>query len=223
MLYMKLLLQWNEKMNLTAITKEEDIITKHFVDSISILHGISIEDNAAVIDVGTGAGFPGIPIKIMRPTIQLTLLDSLQKRITFLEEVVDQLKLTDVTCVHARAEDGGKDSQYREKFDYCVSRAVARLSVLAEYTLPFVRVGGKLICLKGPEAELELKEAQTALQLLGVGQGDEQERDFGENCIIKPVEIPFSDLHHHMIVITKLSQTPIQYPRKSGKIGKKPL
>ncbi len=210
--YRTLLLQWNEKMNLTAITDPTEVVIKHFIDCLSLLQKTTLPTGATVIDVGTGAGFPGLPIKIARPDLQVTLLDSLQKRIGFLETVVEGLGLTGVTCIHSRAEDGGQNPQLREQFDFCLSRAVANLAVLAEYSLPFVKVGGALIALKGPDGEREVEEGKKAVTLLGGGKPQ-----------IMEVEVPFSDLHHCLIVIQKEQETPKKYPRKAGTATKKPL
>ena len=209
--YKKLLLEWNEKINLTAITDEEGIAIKHFADSISVLPLID-KSNVSMIDVGTGAGFPGIPIKIARNDIKVTLLDSLNKRINFLEEVKKELKLDSVECVHSRAEDGGRNSLYREKFDLCVSRAVARLNVLCEYCMPFVAVGGYFISLKGPDVTEELAEAQKAITLLG-----------GSVEKVVDIAIPNSDTTHSAVVIKKIKPVPKTYPRKAGTAGKKPI
>lgn len=212
MTYMDLLLSWNEKMNLTAITEENDVILKHFADCVSILPHLALKGDESIIDVGTGAGFPGIPLKIACPSISVTLLDSLQKRIGFLEEVTNALCLQNIACVHSRAEDGGQNPLYREQFDLCVSRAVANLAVLSEYCLPFVKVGGKLAALKGPDAAKEVEEAKAALRKLG-----------GNVIQILDVEIPFTDLQHKLILIEKVAPTPKAYPRKAGKINKNPL
>lgn len=209
--YMDLLLLWNEKINLTAITEPKDILLKHFADSVSILPFVDLKDKN-IIDVGTGAGFPGIPIKIAERSVRLTLLDSLNKRIKFLQEVVDKISLSDVNCVHLRAEEGGQNPSFREKFDICVSRAVAGLDVLAEYCLPFVRVGGIFISLKGPNAEEEVINAKRAIDILG-GIIEKTEK----------INIPFTDITHTLIMIKKVRQTPIKYPRKSGKISKSPI
>lgn len=209
MKYKQLLLQWNEKMNLTAITEEREVILKHFVDCVSVLSYINLQQYHTVIDVGTGAGFPGIPLKIACPSIHVTLLDSLQKRIYFLEEVVQQLLLKDVECVHSRAEDGGKSKKYREQYDCCVSRAVANLSALLEYGLPFVKVGGLFVALKGKEAAKEVEQSQKAMEVLG-----------GELCKMIDVTIPNIDLNHKIVVVKKVKQTPAQYPRKAGKVLK---
>ena len=210
-LYKKLLLEWNEKMNLTAITDYEGIAIKHFADSISVLPLIE-NKNASLIDVGTGAGFPGIPLKIANDGFKVTLLDSLNKRITFLEEVKKELGITNLECIHSRAEDGGRNADLREKFDYCVSRAVARLSVLSEYCMPFVAVGGYFISLKGPDAAEELTEAQKAISVLG-----------GKVEKVVEITIPESDLKHCAVVIKKIKSTPKAYPRKAGTAAKKPI
>ena len=212
MTYLSLLLEWNEKMNLTAITDKKDVVQKHFVDCLSILPHLSWTGQEKIIDVGTGAGFPGIPVKIACPEVEMTLLDSLQKRIGFLEEVGNQLGLSGVNYVHSRAEDGGQNPDYREQFDLCVSRAVANLAVLAEFCLPFVKVGGRLAALKGPDALREIDEAQGALKKLG-----------GKVAEVIDVEIPFTDLQHKLVIIEKTAPTPKAYPRKAGKINKNPL
>ncbi len=212
MTYLSLLLEWNEKMNLTAITEPHEVIQKHFIDCISVLPDLHLSGTERVIDVGTGAGFPGIPLKIAVPTLQMTLLDALQKRLTFLDTLSTKLGLFDVTLVHSRAEDGGQNPALREQFDLCVSRAVAHLSVLAEYCLPFVRVGGRLAALKGPDAANEIAAASSALQLLG-----------GTVVAVKDVEIPNSDLQHKLVIIEKTAHTPQAYPRNAKKIAKKPL
>lgn len=212
MTYMSLLLEWNEKMNLTAITEEREVILKHFVDCLSLVSYLEVTDETKIIDVGTGAGFPGLPVKIACPNVSMTLLDSLQKRIGFLEEAIKEMGLNNVECVHSRAEDGGQNPLYREKFDYCISRAVANLAVLSEYCLPFVKIGGTLAALKGPDASAEILEAESALEKLG-----------GKVTQVIDVTIPFTDLSHKLIFIEKVSSTPKQYPRKAGKISKNPL
>ena len=211
LLYKDLLKEWNEKINLTAITEDREIILKHFADCLTILTKRDL-NGKTVIDVGTGAGFPGLPLKIAQSGIKLTLLDSLNKRINFLNEVCNKLSLEGVECVHSRAEDGGVNPLYREKFDVCVSRAVANLAVLCEYCLPFVKVGGEFIALKGPDAENELVAAKKAISLLG-----------GEVVGIEEVQVPETDLSHNMVIIKKVSATPKKYPRKAGKISKNPL
>ena len=210
--YSSLLLAWNEKINLTAITSPEEIATKHFLDSFTPLTTGYIPSDASVIDVGTGAGFPGLPMKIASSGIKLTLLDSLNKRINFLKTVIDELSLTDTECVHSRAEDAGHDKKFRESFDVAVSRAVANMSSLAELCLPFVKVGGVFMALKGPMADEELSKASNAIQTLG-----------GRLEKVVSVQIPFSDLSHKIVVIKKDRHTPTQYPRKAPAPTKTPI
>lgn len=208
--YARLLVEWNEKMNLTAITDDEGIATKHFLDSLSALTTEQVL--GSVIDVGTGAGFPGLVLKIAKPEIELTLLDSLNKRITFLKEVSNDLGLDGIDFVHSRAEDGGQNVLYRGKFDTVVSRAVANMTVLSEWCLPFLKLGGYFLALKGPLADEELKDAKRAISILG-----------GEVEDVKEVKIPFTDLEHKIIIIKKVRQTPIKYPRKPGIAAKSPI
>lgn len=209
--YAKLLLSWNEKMNLTAITKPEEIVTKHFVDSLYGLPYLSAGDR--LIDVGTGAGFPGIPLKIARPDLSLTLLDSLNKRLTFLNEVISALKLDDAKTVHARAEEGAaKKSPLRESFDCATARAVASLGVLAEYCLPYVKVGGVFLAYKGGDVGEELASSKNAICTLG-----------GEIAEVQKHTIPSTDITHSVVVIKKVKPTLDIYPRQNGKITKKPL
>lgn len=210
--YYELLVTYNEKMNLTRIIEAGDVYIKHFLDSISVCTGYDFDTKKTVVDVGTGAGFPGFPLKIAFPNIELTAIDALNKRVKFLEEVSDTLGLEDVTCIHSRAEDGAMDTSLREQFDVCVSRAVAELSVLAEYCLPFVKVGGQFVSLKGPAAVEELENAQNAIATLG-----------GEVVNVQDVNIPFSDLKHKLVIINKVKETPLKYPRKPSKIKKRPL
>lgn len=212
MQYLSLLLEWNEKMNLTAITDPVEVVQKHFIDCISVLPHLDLQGGETMIDVGTGAGFPGVPLKIANPALQVTLLDALQKRLTFLDTLTQSLDLSDVTLVHSRAEDGGQNPDLREQFDLCVSRAVANLAVLLEYCLPFVKVGGKLAALKGPDAAQEIEQAQNALQILG-----------GKVTAVIPITIPHTDLQHQLVLVEKIAPTPQRYPRKAGKISKKPL
>ena len=208
--YMKLLLEWNEKINLTAITEKEDVILKHFKDSLTIEEFIPV--SAKVIDVGTGAGFPGLPIKIVREDISLTLLDSLNKRIKFLDEVVSQLELKDVKTIHSRAEDAGQDKEYRERYDIATSRAVANLSTLLEYLMPFVKVGGSVICMKGPNIEEELNNAKNAIKELG-----------GELQEIRNFKLEGTDNERNIIIIKKVKPISGKYPRKAGMPANNPL
>ena len=205
--YMNLLLEWNEKINLTAITEESEIITKHFIDSLTISK--YIKDTDRIIDIGTGAGFPGVPLKIEKENNEIVLMDSLNKRIKYLEDIIEKLQLKRITAVHGRAEDFGIKEEYREKFDIATARAVANLPVLLEYCLPFVKVGGYFLCMKGPDVEEELNAARKALEVLG-----------GK---IEKIEIPFDDIRHSIIVIKKVASTPKKYPRNAGKIKKEAI
>ncbi len=208
--YGHLLQEWNEKINLTAITDDEGIAVKHFLDSLTAL--LTNKVNGSVIDVGTGAGFPGLVLKTVKPEIQLTLLDSLNKRINFLKAVAEELSLDGVEFVHGRAEDCGMNIKYREKFDTAAARAVAKLRVLAEWCLPFVKVGGYFLALKGPLADDELKDAKKAIHILG-----------GEVEDVFETKIPYSDLSHKIIIIKKVRHTPSKYPRKPGIAIKSPI
>lgn len=205
--YMNLLLDWNKKINLTAITEPSEIKTKHFLDSLTCLKSGYINDGDKVVDVGTGAGFPGIPIKIENRSINLTLMDSLNKRINFLKEVSESLDL-DINCVHIRAEQAGKDPLYREKFDVAVSRAVANLSVLAEYCLPLVRVGGYMLAMKGKDIDEELNDATNIIKLLG-----------GEVLKVQLHKLGETDIVHSIVVIKKVKPTHHIYPRNGKKVG----
>ena len=211
MTYKDMLVEWNEKMNLTAITDDREIILKHFVDCLALCSAADMSGKK-IIDVGTGAGFPGVPVKIACPDIDITLLDSLNKRITFLNELTKALELEKTDCVHMRAEDGGNDKGLRESFDMCISRAVANLAVLCEYCLPFVRVGGMFISMKGPDVSQEISEAEKAIKVLG-----------GEISEIKKVSIAETDINHSLIIIKKIRSTPSKYPRKAGKVKKEPI
>ncbi len=208
--YGKLLIEWNEKMNLTAIVEPDEILIKHFYDCLLFLKNVKIPQGAKVIDVGTGAGFPGVVLKIARPDIDLTLLDSLGKRITFLNAVLDATKLS-ATAVHGRAEEFAKKTEYREVYDIACARAVARLNILSEYCLPFVKTGGQVVSMKGPAAEEELCEAAKAISVLG-----------GEKGAVFSEKLP-DETGRSFIIIKKISQTPTKYPRNSGKITKQPL
>lgn len=212
MTYKDVLLEWNQKMNLTAIEDDKEIIIKHFFDSISCVKSEVIKSKGKVIDVGTGAGFPGIPLKIIFPDIELTLLDSLNKRIGFLKEVGNQIGINDIEYVHGRAEDFGQNKRFREKFDYAVARAVAPLNVLLEYCLPFVKQDGYFICQKGSKLNEELDESKAALKVLG-----------GEVVNKIEVPLPFSDISHNIVIIRKTKQTSTKYPRKAGKPSKEPI
>lgn len=209
-LYGNLLLEWNEKINLTAITDPEEVVIKHFLDCILFLKHIDIPQNAKVIDVGTGAGFPGVVLKIMREDIDLTLLDGLNKRLVFLDEVLSALSLN-AKLVHARAEEAGKKAEFREQYDIACARAVARLNVLSEYCLPFVKPGGQFVAMKGPSAAEEKAQAGKAISLLGGG----------ETKIICE-KLP-TDEERCFCFTKKISQTPPKYPRISSKISKQPL
>lgn len=209
-LYAKMLVEWNEKINLTAITKPQEIVVKHFVDSLALLSAVELPQNASLIDVGTGAGFPSVPIKIARPDLKVTLLDSLNKRLIFLAELSKALEQENI-CVHFRAEEAGQKKEYRERFDVSTARAVAHLRELSEYCLPFVKVGGVFASMKSGEIDLEIEEAETAIQLLG-----------GKIETIKRFELPDSS-QRTIVVVKKISQTVTKYPRPHGKIVKKPL
>lgn len=208
--YMELLIEWNEKINLTAIIEPEEIILKHFIDSITILK--EIKDGGTLVDVGTGAGFPGIPLSIMNPTIKITLVDSLNKRLIFLQEVINQLKLENVEIVHARAEEFGQNKKYREKFDIATSRAVANLSTLSEYLIPLVKMDGKVISMKASAAQEEINEAKNAIKILGA----KIEK-------IDEFNLPQSDIGRTVIVMNKEKETPNKYPRKPGIPSKEPI
>ena len=206
--YTDLLVEWNEKINLTAITDREGVSVKHILDSLLMFKYAEIPQNSSYIDVGTGAGFPGIPMKIYRRDLQCTLLDSLNKRVNFLKEVSDKLDLG-MNCIHSRAEDGGKNADLREKFDFSTARAVAALPVLCEYCMPYVKVGGSFIAMKGPNESY--KDAFTAYRTMG-----------GEVADVKEYVLP-GDEKRQIIIIKKVKATPAKYPRNAGQISKKPL
>lgn len=207
--YMNLLLEWNEKINLTAIIDPKEIILKHFVDSLTIAK--YIKDDEKLIDVGTGAGFPGIPLSIVKENTDIVLLDSLNKRINFLEEVKENLKLENITTIHGRAEEFGKNKKERETYDIATSRAVAPLNILLEYLLPLVKVGGKAICMKGSNIE-EIENARNALEILG-----------GKIEKIEEITLPNSDIKRNIIIVKKVKNTPSKYPRKPGTPSKEPI
>lgn len=208
--YMNLLLEWNEKINLTAITDEKEIILKHFIDSFTINKFINSGDK--MLDIGTGAGFPGLPIKIIRAEVDVFLMDSLNKRINFLNEVIESLQLKNIEAFHSRAEEMAKNNKFREKFDVVTSRAVAKLNILLEYMLPYTKINGKCLCMKGPNIEEEIKEAEKALKILG-----------GEIEKIEKIILPDSNIERKIIIIRKKSATPLKYPRKAGMPTKEPL
>lgn len=208
--YMELLLEWNERVNLTAITEPRDIVEKHFVDSLTVLSACPLKEGAKVLDVGTGAGFPGLPLKIVRPDLQVTLLDGVNKRLNFLGEVCQALGLP-CRRVHKRAEEAGLSKEMRESFDLVTARAVAALNVLSEYCLPLVKMKGFFVAMKGPGAGLELEQAENALRLLG-----------GDQVKVMPVQLPEAG-ERNLVVVRKLRFTPRSYPRHGGTITKHPL
>lgn len=210
--YKELLKEWNEKINITAITEDTEIDIKHFIDSLTIFKSNLVTENKKIIDVGTGGGFPGLPIKIVNDKVEVVLLDSLNKRINFLNEVINSLNLEGIKAIHGRAEDFGHDIKYRETFDLAVSRAVASLNILSEYCLPFVKVGGYFIAMKGPEVGNEIEDSKKALKILG-----------GEIIDRVDVKLPLSDISHNLVIIKKVKTSPTKYPRKSGKPRKNPL
>ena len=206
--YMNLLLEWNQKINLTAITDENDIILKHFIDSITINKYLS--DYKNIVDVGTGAGFPGIPLNIINNKLEYTLVDSLNKRISFLNDVINNLELNNITAVHSRVEDFAKNN--RECFDIATSRAVASLNVLVEYLLPLIKVNGICICMKGPNIQEEIDNAKNAIELLG-----------GKIETVEEITLPDSDITRNIVIIKKIKETPKKYPRKAGTAVKEPI
>ena len=208
--FYEMLVEWNKVMNLTGITEYDEVVMKHFVDSLSIVKVNGFDNVTTIIDVGTGAGFPGIPLKIVFPEIKITLLDSLNKRIKFLNAVIDELELENIETIHGRAEDFSKKEDYREQYDLCVSRAVANLSTLAEYCLPFVRLGGKFISYKSGECENEVAAAKSAIFLLGGKVEDVYKFSIGE-------------AQRAFISLTKANGTSKKYPRKAGMPSKNPL
>lgn len=208
--YMNILIEWNKVMNLTGITDPEEIIIKHFIDSLTVLDKVNKKDS--IIDVGTGAGFPGIPIKIAFPETKVVLLDSLNKRIKFLNEVIEQLQLKDVETIHGRAEDYGKDRKHREKYDIAIARAVAPLNILLEYLMPFVKVNGKVLCMKASNSEEEIKNSKNAVKVLG-----------GELFDTEEFCIPNTEIKRKIIQVNKVNETNKRYPRKAGTPSKEPL
>ena len=210
--YYELLIEWNRVMNLTGITEYDEVNLKHFTDSLTIVRIKNMKNVSTLIDVGTGAGFPGIPIKIAFPHIKVTLLDSLNKRIKFLNQVVEELDLKDVVTLHGRAEDYAKKQEYREQFDLCVSRAVANLSTLSEYCLPFVKKEGCFISYKSADSDEEIQQSQNALDILG-----------GKIEKVDKFVLPGSDVGRALVMVEKVKNTPKKYPRKAGMPSKEPL
>lgn len=210
--YYDLLVEWNRVMNLTAITDEIEFANKHILDSIMIQKAFDMTKVNKVIDIGTGAGLPGIPLKIVFPHISITLLDSLNKRINFLNEVVDRLELKDVETIHGRAEDYGKDAEYRERYDLCVSRAVSQLPILSEYCIPFVSIGGHFTAYKSITTDDEIESSNAAIEMLSGKLTHTIDIELGEN-----------DIMRRFVIIEKMDHTPGKYPRKAGKPQKKPL
>lgn len=210
--YYEMLVEWNRVMNLTGITEYEEVNLKHFTDSLTIVRIKNMMEAETLTDIGTGAGFPGIPIKIAFPHMKITLLDSLNKRIKFLNAVIEELGLQNVTTLHGRAEDYAKKEEYREKSDICVSRAVANLSTLSEYCLPFVKKNGSFISYKSGASDRELEESKKAIQILG-----------GKVARIEKFNLPGTDMARTLIEIKKTGQTPSKYPRKAGLPSREPL
>lgn len=210
--YYERLIEKNKVMNLTAITEYEEVVDKHFVDSILLGSVKELSGKKRVIDVGTGAGFPGIPLKIVYPELEITLLDSLNKRVKFLDEVIEELGLTGIQAVHSRAEDLAQDAAHRQQYDICVSRAVANLSTLSEYCIPFVKQGGYFISYKSTQIEEELKQAKKAVQVLG-----------GTLEQVETVQIPGTTIERQFVMIRKTGTTPKKFPRKAGTASKTPI
>lgn len=213
-LYFKMLIEVNEHVNLTRITEEDEVYLKHFYDSITPLFtfGAVFKDGATLCDVGAGAGFPSIPLKILKPGLKVTIVDSLQKRLNFLKDLISELGLTDVELVHGRAEDVGQNKLYRERFDIVTARAVARMSVLSEYCLPLVKKGGYFVALKGPKAEDELDDGKKALEVLG-----------GKLIKDEELTLPESEEERTLVLVQKVKSTPKKYPRQAGTPRRKPI
>lgn len=210
-IYKKLLLEWNEKINITRITEAQEIYIKHFLDSLTLTNTGLIKEGKSLIDIGTGGGFPGLPLKIMYPGLKISLMDSLNKRIIFLQEVIKELNLKNIEAVHGRAEEYGRKEDYREKFDLVTNRALANMSSLAEYSLPFVKKSGYFIAMKGSEYKEEVKEAKNAIDILG-----------GKIVDIKEIRLP-GEILHSLIIVEKIRETPKKYPRAGGKPRTQPL
>ena len=207
--YMNLILEWNEKINVTAIKDQKEFIVKHFIDSLTILDFVKQANR--VLDIGTGAGFPGIPLKLYYPEVEITLIDSVNKKVKILQDVIEKLDLQKIEALHIRAEELAQNSEYREKFDVVTTRAVSNLATISEYMLPFVKMGGKAICMKGPNVEQELEEAKKAIRLLG-----------GEIQEIKKMQIN-EEMERNIVIIKKINHTDKKYPRGQGKPAKEPI
>lgn len=210
--YYRILVEWNKVMNLTGITEYDEVNEKHFLDSLMIVKSFDMSKVSSIIDIGTGAGFPGIPLKIVFPEIQVVLLDSLNKRIRFLDEVIQQLGLEKIETIHGRAEDFAKKTQYREKIDFCVSRAVANLATLSEYCLPYVKIGGYFVPYKSEDIDKEVEQAENSVQILG---GTVEE--------VQKFKLPGTEIGRSIIKIKKIKPTAKKYPRKAGLPAKEPL
>ncbi len=210
--YIDILLYYNRFMNLTRITDMDEIVIEHFLDSLSIINFPTVKGAQYIMDIGTGAGFPGIPLKIYYPNKSLTLIDSQKKKIEFVDKVIEKLKIKDISTVHGRAEDIGRQKEHRERYDIVVSRAVAPLPVLLEYAIPFVRIGGQFIAYKGPNIYKEIEEAKNAIDILGVKIDD-----------VKEIKVPYSDKTHILLILNKITKTDKTYPRSAGKPKKSPL
>lgn len=210
--YYELLVEWNKVMNLTGITEYDEVNEKHFIDSLSIIKLLDLSNIKNVIDIGSGAGFPGVPLKIAFPHLKIVLLDSLQKRVRFLNEVINEIGLDDIIVLHGRAEDYARSPEYREQFDLCVSRAVANLSVLSEYCIPYVKVGGRFIAYKSGNIQEELRQSEMAIKILG-----------GVTENVEKFNLPLSDIERTLISVRKKKNTGKKYPRKAGMPGKNPI
>ncbi len=211
-LFKELLQEWNEKIDITTIIEDDEVDIKHFLDSLTLIDTDLFNGKSKLIDIGTGGGFPGVPLKIYNDKLDITLMDSLNKRITFLKDVITKLELESIDAIHGRAEEMGRTSEYREQYDICTSRAVAQLDVLVEYCLPFVKVGGYFVSMKGPDPDKEVNEAKNAIKILG-----------GRIIDSYNVRIPESEIEHSIVIIKKERNTPKKYPRGGGKPRKNPL